>query len=75
MCRESGFPDYVSFDNDLGAGQKEGWEFARFLVELDMDEGTMPADFGYYVHSQNPVAAERIRGLIDGYMEHRKNEK
>lgn len=72
IVHEYGFPGYVSFDNDLGDGLKEGRDFAKFLVEFDMDTGTMPVGFQYYVHSQNPVATDAIRGLLDRYMEFRK---
>jgi hypothetical protein len=71
----NGFPVFVSFDNDLGEGQPEGRCFAAWLLELDMDSGSMPEDFAFYVHSQNVAAAEGIRSRIDGHLAERKREK
>lgn len=63
----NGFPSYVSFDHDLGEG-KTGYDFAKWLVEKDMDEDWLPDNFFFYVHSQNPVGAENIRKYIIDYM-------
>ena len=75
-CVETnGFPSFVSFDNDLGDQQLEGRYFAAWLLELDMDTGSMPDNFEYYVHSQNVDAASRIRSRIDGHLAERHREK
>lgn len=71
----NGFPVFASFDNDLGEGQPEGRCFAAWLLELDMDSGDMPDEFGFYVHSQNVVAAEIIRSRIEGHLAERTREK
>lgn len=73
--KANGFPLYVSFDNDLGELQPEGRCFAAWLLELDMDMGSMPNTFDYYVHSQNVDAADRIRSRIDGHLVGRAREK
>ena len=62
-----GYPDTVSFDHDLGT-EDTGFDFAHFLVDLDLDNGTMPDTFTYTVHSANPVGVENITGLLDGYL-------
>lgn len=67
-----GFPEIVSFDHDLGEGQRTGKDFADWLVERDLDHGDMPEGFSYLVHSRNPVGARNIRGLLDRYLEARK---
>jgi hypothetical protein len=70
-----GFPDFVSFDNDLGPGQREGWEFAQWLIERDLDTGCMPDGFSYYAHSRNPVRQTDIGARLDRYMVHRAYKK
>lgn len=68
----NGFPDYVSFDNDLGDGQPEGRHFADWLIERDLDRGGMPSAFAYYVHSQNPVARDAINAKLGAYLRYRE---
>jgi hypothetical protein len=70
---EYGFPNYVSFDHDLGdADDKTGLDFAKFLVELDQITMHMPKDFDFNVHSANPVGAANIRHFMEGYLRHKK---
>ena len=71
---ENGVPSYVSFDNDLG-GALEGYDFARWLCERDMDADVLPADFGFYVHSQNAARAPAIRDLLEAHLRHRAAEQ
>lgn len=70
---EHGYPDIVFFDHDLGVG-KTGHDFAKWLVERDLDTGDMPADFRYYVHSANPIGRSNIAGCLDSYLKHRARE-
>jgi hypothetical protein len=69
--QKHGFPSFVSFDHDLGDGPT-GMDVAKYLVDLDMDQGLMPDEFAYYVHSQNPIGAANIRGYLDGYLRIKK---
>ena len=79
--KDHGFPDVVSFDHDLGfdhyAGDysdgKTGYDFAKWLVDYDLDTNTMPADFKYTVHSKNPVGSENIERLMFGYLTNKRN--
>ena len=71
--QKHGCPNHISFDNDLGQGMKEGWEFAQWLIDYDLDTDTMPDNFSYYVHSQNTAAATNIRGKMDGYLAFKNN--
>ncbi len=48
--------------------EKSGFDFAHWLVNQDMDHGTMPAGFTYTIHSKNPEGERNIRGLLDGYL-------
>lgn len=70
--KQHGFPNYVSFDHDLGKSDaKTGYDFAKWLVDQDMRYETMPKDFSYNVHSANPVGAANIRHFIDCYINNR----
>lgn len=70
-----GIPDHISFDNDLGedaetkVGMGEGILCAHWLVEKVLDdELKWNPNFTYTVHSKNPIAAERIIGLLDPFI-------
>jgi hypothetical protein len=79
---ENGFPDVISFDHDLGEAHyggdysdgKTGYDFAKWLVEYDLDTNTMPKDFRFTVHSLNPIGAENIRNLLEGYIRQRNDK-
>jgi hypothetical protein len=68
---ENGFPQAVSLDHDLGAGTKTGMDFARYLVEKDLDSNSMPDNFEYNIHSANPVGRANIDGLLLRYITHK----
>lgn len=80
---ENGFPDVISFDHDLGlmhyandySDEKTGFNFAKWLVEHDMDTHTMPKDFKYTIHSKNYEGEKNIRGLLEGYLNFRNSDK
>lgn len=69
-----GMPEFISFDHDLGIDDMgnllpDGYDFAKWLVKMDMDrEITLPKNFEFEVHSKNPVGAENIRHYLDSYM-------
>jgi hypothetical protein len=66
-----GFPDAIAFDHDLGPDAPTGHDFAKWLIERDLDMGGMPADFAFTVHSANPVGAENIGRLMSRLSHHR----
>lgn len=68
-----GFPSFISFDHDLGRCDMTGYDIVKDLVEEDLTRGGrfIPADFSFYVHSQNPVGAENISKLLENYLKHR----
>ena len=74
LVAEHGFPEHVSFDHDLG-GEQTGLDFAHYLVRLYLDEGTMPANFGFDVHSANVPGSENIEGLLTRYLRWRIEER
>ena len=60
--KEHGLPDVISFDNDLGIGNEEGYDCAKWLVEYCMNNNVSLPE--WYVHSTNPVAKENIENLL-----------
>ena len=60
--KENGLPDLISFDNDLGIGNGEGYDCAKWLVEYCMNNNVHLPE--WYVHSSNPVAQENINQLL-----------
>jgi hypothetical protein len=74
--RRHGFPDVISFDHDLSfehyggdyTKEKTGYDFAKWLIEYDLDTNTMPEDFSFTVHSMNPVGSRNIKNLLDNYL-------
>ena len=77
--RENGIPNFVSFDNDLGGapGNRglEGWQCVELLMEAWYNGEDFPEDFGYAVHSKNSVAAENIKGKIEGILKYVQSAK
>ena len=79
---ENGFPGIISFDHDLGlmhyamdySDGKTGYDFAKWLIDYDMDTGSMPDNFSYTVHSKNPVGAINIRTLLENYLKYRSKK-
>ena len=73
-CYKRGCPVFISLDHDLGEDTPTGYDFAKWLVEQDMnsDGEYIPVDFTFYVHSQNPVGAENIKKYLNNYLEHRR---
>lgn len=60
--KENGLPDLISFDNDLGIGNGEGYDCAKWLVEYCMDNTVQLPK--WFIHSANPVAKENIENLL-----------
>lgn len=68
-----GGPSLASFDHDLGDGE-DAISFVRWLIEkdLDSDGSLIPRDFRFWVHSQNPVGKANIEGLLNSYLDFKK---
>ena len=63
--KENGLPDLISFDNDLGIGNGEGYDCAKWLVNYCLDNNVgLPQ---WFVHSANPVAKENISKLFENF--------
>lgn len=68
VIEDLGWPDFLSFDHDLGDQTPTGYDLAHWLVERDLDQADMPDHFEFKIHSANPVGAENIRSLLTNYM-------
>ena len=70
----NGCPMFFSFDHDLGRDKLTGFDFAKWLVQKDLDAGGefFPSGFWYYVHSLNREGAVNIDRFLWPYlMKHR----
>lgn len=65
-----GFPHMISFDHDLGDGEKTGYMIAQKLCDMVLDGIKMPKDFQFLVHSKNPPGAENIRNYMENFLKH-----
>lgn len=73
LVLERGAPTVISFDHDLGDGVPDGYDFAKWIVESDLDGLIkLPEDFRYNVHSANPPGAANIESLMASYLRHKK---
>jgi len=79
IVSEKGCPDVVSFDHDLGEDElgnirPTGYDFAKYLVEQDMNSDIIPDDFSFVVHSANPVGKVNITLLLNNYLNFKKRK-
>lgn len=58
---------YVMFDHDLGDGLN-GYDFAKWLCEFDMNFNILTDDFDFYVHSRNPIGKNNIECYLNNYL-------
>lgn len=72
-----GAPDFISFDHDLGTPkeghfEKSGYDFAKWFCDYanDEDNGGLPYNFSYMVHSMNPIGAENIKQYMQSFLKH-----
>jgi len=61
-----GFPSFIAFDHDLSDG-RDAVALVDLLIAMDMEEGSMPPDFSYEVHSKNPWGAPNIHSKFESY--------
>ncbi len=62
---EYGFPNEIAFDHDLG-GEDTSIVFLKMLKHYMLDyKLTLPEDFNYSVHSQNPIGAKNIYDFME----------
>lgn len=75
--KRNGLPAFISFDNDLGLDENgeiapDGYACVKWLV---YESGMDLTELKFQVHSANPVASEQIKGLLNNYIKHLKNQK
>ena len=75
FLKRLGAPSYISFDHDLASNEYNGYDLAKILVEIDMNENGnfLPCNFSFYVHSANPVGKKNIEMFLNNYLEFKKN--
>lgn len=69
---EFGMPTFISFDHDLG-GDDTAMVFINEMIERILDgDWILPEEFGYDIHSQNPIGAQNIRTKMYNFMRSRE---
>lgn len=67
LIEERGMPLFVSFDHDLGDG-RDAIAVVHWIIERDLDQPFLPADFSFEVHSGNIVGRKNIESLLSSYL-------
>lgn len=69
-------PTFSSWDHDLGRDEPTGHDIAKWIVDMHIDRViSIPKNFTFYVHSQNPVGRDNIYGLLNNYLASIRNCK
>lgn len=63
------FPDFISFDHDLGEDEPTGFDIVKEFIEMDLDNDIIPKNFAWYTHSQNPIGKQNIDGMLNNYLD------
>lgn len=71
---KQGTPNFISFDHDLG-GDDTAMRFIWFLIESHIEGSLDTFPTNYYVHSQNPIGVQNIKGLMDNYIRTLSNDE
>jgi hypothetical protein len=64
FIKANGWPEFISFDHDLG-GDDTTMVFLKRLVNEIWDGRTMPPD--YTVHSANPIGSKNIVSFMESW--------
>lgn len=71
LIEEKGFPEFISFDNDLGEHQLEGQDFVNIIIDNVLNKKwVIPQNFTFEVHSDNLPANENIRCKMNNFLKH-----
>lgn len=65
--RACGIPDFVSYDHDLG-GDDTSMRFILWLIDSYLDGAIDTFPVNFTIHSQNPIGALNIKGLLEGFI-------
>jgi hypothetical protein len=53
--------------------EETGYDFAKWLIEQDQNGKTTFSDnFGFFVHSANPIGAKNIQNIIESYLKFKR---
>lgn len=74
IINELWFPKHVQFDHDLWEWLT-WYDFAKYLVELDLKENVFWSDFSFDVHSQNPVGKKNILDYLNWYLRFKQKKE
>jgi len=74
LIEKKGCPEFISFDHDLGENET-AMDLINWMIEKDLnDHGKfIPQNFGFFVHSANPVGSQNIIGKLSNYLKQRGN--
>lgn len=68
VVKALGCPIEISFDHDLG-GDDTSIVFIKEFIEMVMDKKiSIPNDFEYSIHSQNPIGRDNIKSLLSSFL-------
>lgn len=71
LINKNGFPEFISFDHDLGEDVPSGKDLVNIICDNVLDlKWSIPYNFKYQVHSDNTVGAENIRCLMNNLLKH-----
>lgn len=71
LIDKNGFPEFISFDHDLGESVPTGKDFANIICEKILDDKwEIPENFSFQVHSDNNVGSENIMSLMNNFLKH-----
>lgn len=83
IVEQRGAPVWIAFDHDLAdehyiigqTHEKTGYDFAKWFCDYVSDNDVeLVEEFGYSVHSMNPVGAANIKHYMHNFLVHyRKN--
>lgn len=68
LVNEKGMPEHIAFDHDLGGDDTSIKFIWWFIYKFTDEEITIPDNFTFSVHSQNPIGAENIKGLMNSFL-------
>ena len=72
IIKYSGLPNTIALDHDLG-GDDTAMIVVHFIINSWLDkELSIPNNFRYSIHSQNPVGAKNIQITMENFLAHIK---
>jgi hypothetical protein len=63
FLKEFGFPQFISFDHDLGKHETIT-NLLNMLTDKLIEMNKVPDGFDYYIHSQNPIGRDKLESFM-----------